>query len=143
MSFMGEGQGGGDQMIFEEWIHNRIRETFHNDPEFRRFTGKDNLKKVTREDIEAFQIFRLKKTIGYSSTNSSFYRGLDTRIGEIRSCDDLSKIPFTDPNDLAQSPYKLLCISMSQIARIFSHTTTGTTTGRLKKVFLQEQTPHK
>ncbi|MBW1768550.1 MAG: phenylacetate--CoA ligase family protein [Deltaproteobacteria bacterium] len=122
-------------MIFEEWIHNRIRETFNIDPEFRQFIGKENLDAVTRKDIEAFQIFRLKKTIEYSSKNSSFYRDLDTRVGKIRSYDDLSKIPFTDPEDLAQSPYKLLCISMSQIARIFSHTTTGTTTGRLKKVF--------
>jgi len=122
-------------MIFEEWIHNRIRDTFNSDPEFRRFTGKEGLNDVSREDIETFQIFRLKKTIAYSSRNSSFYRDLDTRVGEVRSCDDLYKVPFTDPQDLAQSPYKLLCISMSQIARIFSHTTTGTTTGRLKKVF--------
>jgi len=122
-------------MIFEEWIHNRIRDTFNRVPEFRRLTGKEHLKEVTREDIETFQVFRVKKTIAYSSKNSSFYKDLDTKIGEIRSYDDLSKIPFTDPEDLAQSPYKLLCISMSQIARIFSHTTTGTTTGRLKKVF--------
>ncbi len=122
-------------MIFEEWIHNRIRDAFRLDPGFRQFTGKEEMKEITRADIEAFQIFRLKKTIEYSSCNSAFYRGLDTKIGDIRSCDDLSEIPFTDPEDLAQSPYKLLCISMSQIARIFSHTTTGTTTGRLKKVF--------
>ena len=122
-------------MIFEEWIHNRIKETFNRDLEFRRFTGKESLTEVHREDIEAYQIFRLQKTIEYSSANSSFYRGLDKKTGEIRSYADLSKIPFTDPQDLAQSPYKLLCISMSQIARIFSHTTTGTTTGRLKKVF--------
>jgi phenylacetate-CoA ligase len=122
-------------MFFEEWIHNRIKDTFNNDPEFRQFTGKKDLTEVSRKDIEAYQIYRLRKTIEYSSANSSFYRDLNTRIGEIRSYDDLSKIPLTDPQDLAQSPYKLLCISMSQIARIFSHTTTGTTTGRLKKVF--------
>jgi phenylacetate-CoA ligase len=122
-------------MIFEEWIHNRIRDTFNIDTEFRQFTGKKDLEEVTRQDIENFQFFRLRKTIDYASNKSTFYRDLDTKIGEIRSSDDLSKIPFTDPEDLAQSPYKLLCISMSQIARIFSHTTTGTTTGRLKKVF--------
>jgi len=122
-------------MIFEDWIHNRIRKTFTEDPEYRQFTGKKDLKAVIREDIEAFQLFRLRKTIEYSSKNSSFYRDLGSKTGEIRSLEDLHKIPFTDPEDLAQSPYKLLCISMSQIARIFSHTTTGTTTGRLKKVF--------
>jgi len=122
-------------MFFEEWIHNRIKDTFNSNPEFRHFTGREALTEVTRKDIEAYQIYRLRKTIDYSSANSSFYRDLNTRVGEIRSYEDLSKIPFTDPQDLAQSPYKLLCISMSQIARIFSHTTTGTTTGRLKKVF--------
>ena len=70
-------------MIFEEWIHNRIRDTFDIDEEFRQFTGKTYLEEVTREDIEAFQIFRVKKAIEYSSKNSSFYRGLDTKIGEI------------------------------------------------------------
>ncbi len=122
-------------MIFESWIHNRIKQTFDNDSEFRQFLGKENLEQVSRKDIEAYQIFRLKKTIKYSSSKSAFYRGLESRVGDIRSYDDLQKIPFTDPQDLAQSPYKLLCISMSRIARIFSHTTTGTTTGRLKKVF--------
>jgi phenylacetate-coenzyme A ligase PaaK-like adenylate-forming protein len=122
-------------MIFEKWIHNRIKDTFNLESEFRQFTGKEDLKTITQQDIEAFQIFRVKKTLEYASKKSSFYRDLDTKIGEIRTFDDLSKIPFTDPKDLAQSPYKLLCISMSQIARIFSHTTTGTTTGRLKKVF--------
>ncbi len=122
-------------MFFEEWTHHRIKDAFNNDPEFRQFVGKERLTEVKREDIEAYQIFRLRKTIDYSSANSSFYRDLNSRIGEISSYDDLTKIPFTDPQDLAQSPYKLLCISMSQIARIFSHTTTGTTTGRLKKVF--------
>ena len=122
-------------MIFENWIHNRIKKTFDHDPDFRQFTGKGDLTKVLREDIEAYQIFRLRKTIDYSSVNSSFYKGLNKKVGAIRSYSDLSNIPFTDPQDLAQSPYKLLCISMSRIARIFSHTTTGTTTGRLKKVF--------
>ncbi|MCP4725686.1 MAG: hypothetical protein GY863_11650, partial [bacterium] len=56
-------------MIFEEWIHNRIKESFNNDPEFRQFTGKESLTDVTREDIEAYQIFRLRKTIEYSSAN--------------------------------------------------------------------------
>ncbi len=74
-------------MIFEEWIHNRIRDTFNIDTEFRQFTGKKDLEEVTRQDIENFQFFRLRKTIDYASNKSTFYRDLDTKIGEIRSSD--------------------------------------------------------
>ena len=97
-------------MFFEKWIHAKIKDSFYSDPEFRRFTGKKYLTEVSRKDIDAYQIYRLRKIIDYVSSKSSFYNNLNQRVGEIKSHDDLSKIPFTDPKDLVQSPYKLLCI---------------------------------
>ena len=41
-------------MFFEHWIHNRIKETFNSNPEFRQFTEKDELTEIGREDIEAY-----------------------------------------------------------------------------------------
>ncbi len=122
-------------MILEQMIHNIIRTTFNKNEEFRQFAGKDKLLNITREDIECFQLFRLNKILNYVSEKSVFYKDIVSRIGELKSPEHMERIPFTDPEDLARSPYKLLCISMSRIARIFSHTSTGTTTGRLKKVF--------
>ncbi|NQT72178.1 MAG: phenylacetate--CoA ligase family protein [Chloroflexi bacterium] len=109
-------------MNFENWIHDKICQA----------TGKSN---VTRSDIESYQLQRLNHTLGYVKENSPFYRDLLADVAEIRSLNEISRIPFTNPLDLEQSPYKLLCVSTGGIARIFSHFTTGTMSGRPKKIF--------
>ncbi len=121
--------------MFEEWIHAKIRQVFQEDAGYRQFTGKTVLSEVTRSDIESLQLYRLKQTLRYAADNSPFYRDLPGGIGGVNSLDDLPKIPFTDPLDLEQSPYKLLCVSIGGIARVFSHFTTGTMSGRPKKIF--------
>jgi len=122
-------------MSFEQWIHNKIRQSFAEDAEYRQFAGKAAVNDITRNDIESFQLYRLNRTLWYVADNSPFYRDLLDGIGEIKSLDDLPKIPFTNPLDLEQSPYKLLCVSIGGIARVFSHFTTGTMSGRPKKIF--------
>ena len=107
---------------FENWIHAEIQQD----------TGKPD---ITRSDIDAYQLRRLNETIRYTKENSPFYRDLLADIDEIDSLDELGQIPLTTPEDLAQQPYRLLCLSQSQIARTFCHFTTGTMTGRPKKIF--------
>ena len=108
--------------MFEQWIHGKICQA----------TGKSS---VTRSDIESYQLQRLNDTICYARENSPFYRDLLTDVAEISSLAEISRIPFTNPLDLEQSPYKLLCVSTGGIARVFSHFTTGTMSGRPKKIF--------
>lgn len=109
-------------MSFENWIHDQICQA----------TGKSN---ITRSDIESYQLQRLNDIICYTRENSPFYRDLLADVAEIRSLDEIDRIPFTNPLDLEQSPYKLLCVSTGGIARVFSHFTTGTMSGRPKKIF--------
>ena len=109
-------------MSFENWIHDKVRQT----------AGKSE---VTRSDIEDYQLQRLNDTVCYCKANSPFYRDLLADVAEIGSLAEISRIPFTNPLDLEQSPYKLLCVSTGGIARVFSHFTTGTMSGRPKKIF--------
>ncbi|MEW6616696.1 MAG: DVU_1553 family AMP-dependent CoA ligase [Thermodesulfobacteriota bacterium] len=125
-------------MFFEEWIHNKIRKTFKKNPEYRKFTGKENLQEINRQDVEKFQCFNLNKILEYASSQSVFYRGLYQKVGTINTLADLGNIPFTQPDDIRYHPYKLLCVSQSQIKRTFSHFTTGTT-GRPKKIFFTQK----
>ncbi len=108
------------------------------DAEFRDFSHRDSLDRITRADVEIYQFFRLRQILQYSYRNSSFYRGLFRAAGiepdDIRSPGDLIKIPFTEPGHLSQVPYRLLCISRAEIARPYTFVTSGTT-GPKKKIF--------
>jgi phenylacetate-coenzyme A ligase PaaK-like adenylate-forming protein len=125
-------------MFLEKWIHERIRQ----DVEFSQHKGGENLKEITRQEVEEFQLFKLRKTLNYAHEKSGFYRDLFTKNAvdpeDVRSLQDLAKIPFTEPAVIAESPYKLLCIPLGEIARAFTLATTGTT-GPPKKVFFTEK----
>lgn len=125
-------------MFLEDWIHNKIKQQVEEDIEYRRYIGKDNLTAVTRQDVEDFQLFRLRKTLTYACEKSPFYQNLFAKSGvdptSVQSLSDLARLPFTQSTNLAEEPYKFLCISLGEIARAFTMTTSGTT-GAVKKVF--------
>jgi phenylacetate-CoA ligase len=93
---------------------------------------------VTRSEVEAYQLLRLRQTLQYSYEKSAFYRGLFNKAGlvpdDVRSLNDLSRLPFTEPHHLSESPYRFLCVSQAEVARPYSFVTSGTT-GPKKKVF--------
>lgn len=91
------------------------------------------LETLSRAEIEALQLQRLKKTVA-QCMNSPFYR---KRFAEhhitpadIRSLDDLQKIPFTTKQDLRDNyPFGLAAVPMEQVVRLHSSSgTTGTPT---------------
>lgn len=91
------------------------------------------LETLSRAEIEALQLERLKKT-GAQCMNSPFYR---KRFAEhhitpadIHSLDDLQKIPFTTKQDLRDNyPFGLAAVPMEQVVRLHSSSgTTGTPT---------------
>lgn len=91
------------------------------------------LETLSRAEIEALQLERLKKTVA-QCMNSPFYRKrfADHHItpADIRSLDDLQKIPFTTKQDLRDNyPFGLAAVPMEQVVRLHSSSgTTGTPT---------------
>lgn len=124
--------------VIEQWLHDKIKQKAKEELEFRQLLGKETLREVTKADVEKFQTFQLKKTLSYVYDNSPFYRELLTKKvispEDIRSLSDLVRIPFTEPTYLAENPFRFLCVSMGDITRPITFTSSGTT-GPQKRVF--------
>lgn len=91
------------------------------------------LETLTRSEIEVLQLERLKRTVDHCM-NTSFYRKRFAECNltpdDIRSLDDLHKIPFTTKQDLRDNyPFGLVAVPMSKVVRLHSSSgTTGTPT---------------
>ena len=67
--------------------------------------------------FDEYRLFQLKRTVRRVRTKSPFYRRVFEAAGvtedELTSLDDIAKLPFTYPKDLAGTSYSLLCTSQS------------------------------
>lgn len=89
--------------------------------------------------FEEYRLQRLKDTIAYAKENSPWYKErLDIEPEEISGIEDISKLPFTEPNDLAKGEYEFLCISRSELEKFTSFVSSGTT-GPRKSVFFSHK----
>ncbi len=82
------------------------------------------------QELREHQLAGLKWTVAHAYNGSSFYRGrLDAagvRPGDVRSLDDLRRLPLTTADDLKDGyPFPLLSVPESQVVRI--HASSGTT----------------
>ena len=85
---------------------------------------------MLREDLEQLQLERLQATIHRVYRNVAFYREAfdeaHVPIDEIRSLDDLRRLPFTTKDDLRVAyPYDMFAVPLRDIVRI--HSTSGAT----------------
>ena len=83
-----------------------------------------------REEIEATQIERLQETARRVYAINPFYKQkfdeLNILPEDIKSIDDIKKLPFTKKQDLRDHyPFGLFCVPMSEIVRV--HSSSGTT----------------
>jgi phenylacetate-CoA ligase len=119
-------------MFLEKWLHKRIRGIPGNEG------GFDSLPPLDRSEIDKYQLSRLLQTLQYVIKNSSYYRRVFHEKGinpdEVRSLNDLSALPLTEPKHLAESPYHFLCLSQAEVEHACTFVTTGTT-GPQKKIF--------
>ena len=83
---------------------------------------------LPREEIKKYQEGRLKETLAYLSAKSPFYQRLfvenDIDINEIRTLEDLKRIPVTTKRDLQLHGAEFCCVNPSEI--IDYSTTSGT-----------------
>lgn len=96
--------------------------------------AQEGLTEVTRESIGALQLEKLNALLAREKTRGGFYRGLPKRLG---SLEELSTLPFTAEEDLAHHAAGLLLCSQSEVSRVLSDATSGTT-GAAKRVFYTE-----
>jgi phenylacetate-CoA ligase len=85
---------------------------------------------MPRAALERLQMTRLRKIVRYCHGKIPFYRKKFKEVGikpqDIRSPEDLAKIPFTTKDDLRRAyPFRMLAVKLSQVLEL--HTSSGTT----------------
>jgi len=85
---------------------------------------------MDREELGQLQLERLESTLSRVYMNVPFYRSKFDEAGfdpdELRSLEDLSKLPFTLKNDLRDNyPYGLFAVPLREVVRV--HASSGTT----------------
>jgi phenylacetate-CoA ligase len=82
-----------------------------------------------RDELLDLQFKRLQMTLRWAVANVPLYRETWTKVGlkpqDIRSLDDLTKIPFTNKEHFKQSyPYGMFAVPLERVVRV--HASTGT-----------------
>ncbi len=90
----------------------------------------DEFETLPREALEALQLKRLKQTVERVYATVPFYRKKFDEAGikpdDIKSLDDLKKLPFTTKDDLRENyPFGMFAVPLKQVVRI--HASSGTT----------------
>ena len=85
---------------------------------------------MDRKELEQLQLERLESTLNRVYMNVPFYRKKFDEVkfnpDDLRSLDDLSRLPFTTKNDLRENyPYGLFAVPLREVVRI--HASSGTT----------------
>ncbi len=93
-------------------------------------------KPLRREQIEACQLQKLRQTIRWVRLRSSFYRERLANLSEndLRDLSDLNRFPCTTADDLQQDPLRFLCVSQSEVERVVTLQTSGTS-GAPKRLY--------
>jgi len=92
------------------------------------------LPKLTREGLEELQLRRLNEVLARLKARGGFYKDYPEKL---ESLSDLKKLPFTTARMLSENPGKFLLTSQSEVSRVISGATSGTT-GPAKRVFYTE-----
>ena len=89
---------------------------------------------LTREGLEALQLTRLNEMLTRLKARGGFYRNYPEKLDAL---EDLQNLPFTTAQDLSAHPGQFLLTSQSEVSRVISGATSGTT-GMPKRVFYTE-----
>ena len=89
-----------------------------------------HIERASREEIEKLQLQRLRETVKRAYEQVPFYnkklKEAGIRPEDIKTLEDIHKLPFTVKNDLRENyPYGLFAVPLSEIVEI--HASSGTT----------------
>ena len=90
----------------------------------------DRVETISREEMAALQAERLRNCVAHVSTNVPLYRerlaASGVGPGDIRSVDDVVRLPFTIKQDLRDNyPYGMFAVPLAEVVRL--HASSGTT----------------
>jgi len=94
------------------------------------FSTLGGVRRVSRDQLEALQLQRLRETLEHVYSNSPVYRAKFEAAGvtpaDLSELSDLAKFPFTSKQDLRDHyPFGLFSTPMDQVVRV--HASSGTT----------------
>jgi phenylacetate-CoA ligase len=91
---------------------------------------------LTRNTIAVYQLGALRETIAWARRQSSFYAAQLAAFSPEwpRSIEDFARAPLTSPADIIVRPHAFLCVPQSEISRIVTLETSGTS-GARKRIF--------
>ena len=99
------------------------------------FIGKlEGIDHLTRENLEELQLRRLNELLARAGKSKIHYENLPEKL---ESLSELCKLRFTTPEMIAENPGRYLLTSQSDVAKVISGATSGTT-GPAKRVFYTE-----
>jgi phenylacetate-CoA ligase len=84
---------------------------------------------LTRGHLDRYQLAKLKETVAWARRKSPFYRALLANCPESGpvSLEDFRRFPFTSAEDLRCHGPRFLCVSQSDISRVVTLDSSGTT----------------
>lgn len=95
----------------------------------------ESLPELTREGLEALQLRRLNEMLSRLKIRGGIYAGYPEKLDDLAQ---LASLPFTTPAMLAKHPGAFLLTSQSEVSRVISGATSGTT-GPAKRVFYTQR----
>ncbi|MCI9597306.1 MAG: phenylacetate--CoA ligase family protein [Firmicutes bacterium] len=94
-------------------------------------------RELSREAIEEYQLRKIKETFQWAVSHSPFYAEL-YQYKKLETWEDFRQLPFTTPQDTAERGGDMTCVPQSQISRIVTMETSGTT-GKPKRIYFTEE----
>ena len=95
----------------------------------------ESLPRLTREGLDALQLRRLNEMLSRLKGRGGIYAGYPEKLDRLGQ---LEALPFTTPAMLAKNPGAFLLTSQSEVSRVISGATSGTT-GPAKRVFYTQK----
>ena len=95
----------------------------------------ESLPALTREGLDALQLRRLNETLSRLKTRGGVYAKYPEKLDNLKQ---LESLPFTTPAMLGDNPGAYLLTSQSEVSRVISGATSGTT-GPAKRVFYTDR----
>lgn len=90
----------------------------------------------SRTELETLQLRRLRETVAWAQERSPWYRSSLAELdpASFDSLEDLARLPFLSSANIAASGHLILCVSQSEVARIITLQTSGST-GHPKRIY--------